>query len=86
MIAAPLGRVDEILPLLRARLSAAAWADRRMLIASVGPMPAGAPEIQFRRLLARFSVGHAPQPVLLTAPRGCLPESFWARLTEWPAP
>ncbi|RBP05643.1 hypothetical protein DFR50_1346 [Roseiarcus fermentans] len=86
VIAAPLGRVDEILPLVRARLSETAWTDRRMLIASVGPMPAGALEIQLRRLLARFSVGHAPQAVLLTADRGCLPEGFWDHLSEWPAP
>ena len=86
VIAAPLGRVDEILPLLRARLSEAAWADRRMLLASVGPMPERVLEIQLRRLLARFSVGHSPQAVLLTATRGCLPEDFWDHLTEWPAP
>jgi hypothetical protein len=86
VIAAPLGPVDEILPLLRERLSEAAWADRRMLVASVGPMPASVLEIQLRRLLARFSVGHAPQAVLLTAPQGCLPEDFWDHLTEWPAP
>jgi hypothetical protein len=86
VIAAPLGRVDEILPLLRAEMSEAAWAERRMLLASVGPMPSGVLEIQLRRLLARFSVGHAPQAVLLTAARGCLPNDFWDRLTEWPAP
>ncbi len=84
VIAAPLGRVDEILPLLRARLSEAAWADRRLLVASVGPAPASVLEIQLRRFLARFSVGHAPQAVLLTAARGCLPEDFWDHLTEWP--
>ena len=81
VIAAPLGRVDEILPLLRARLSEAAWADRRMLLSPlVGPMPARVLEIQLCRLLARFSVGHAPQAVLLTARRGCLPNDFWDHL------
>jgi hypothetical protein len=85
VIAAPLGQVDEILPLLRARLSEAAWADRRLLVASVGPLPASVPEIQLRRLLARFSAGHAPQAVLLAAAPGCLPKDFWDHLTEWPA-
>ena len=86
VIAAPLGRADESLALLRARLSEAAWPDRRLLIASVGPLPTSVLEIQLRRLLARFSVGYAPQAVLLAAPRGCPPQDFWDHLTEWPAP
>ncbi len=86
VIAAPLGRADEVLPLLRARLSAAEWANRRLLIASVGPMPERVANIQLRRLLTRFSVGHSPQAVLLTAPGNCLPKDFWDKLTEWPAP
>ncbi len=81
--AVPLGRPDEVIPLLEGRLDRT---ETRLLLASTEPMPETVSGIQFRRLMARFSAGHSPQPVLLAAAPGCVRPEFWASLTEWPAP
>lgn len=83
LTAVPLGRPDEVMPLLEGRLG---HAETHMLLASTAPMPDTVFGIHFRRLITRITAGHSPQPVLLAAAPGCVRPEVWAGLTEWPAP
>lgn len=84
--AIPLGSADEIMPTLHDLLSDADWNTSRLLLAGVGPMPRTALGVHVRRILARLTHGHAPQPVMLVASPACQSALEAAHPTEWPAP
>ena len=83
--AAPLGNADEVMAVLRGRATESDRAQSRLLIASLGPMPESALGVHIRRLTARLTEGHAPQPVMIVAQPHCLSAASGAPLSPWPA-